>query len=174
MKLDITKGIQRNGIEMPFELSESFPEDSWNGDTVRFAEPVTFSGTYMISEETVIIRGIAETVIEGPCARCLETARMPVRTELSEAYVRDKGEEIIPLDEEQYRYQGHILDLYEAVRTALLLELPTQFLCKEDCKGLCPVCGTNLNYNTCSCQKDIPRRNPFSALAAMLNEDEEV
>ena len=174
MKLDITRGIQRNGIEVPFDLSESWNEDSWNGDVIRFAEPVTFSGTYMISDETVVIRGIAETVIEGPCARCLEMARMPVQAELSEAYVRDTGEEIIPLDEEQYRYQGHILDLYEAVRTAILLELPTRFLCKEDCKGLCPVCGINLNKNSCSCQKDIPRRNPFSALAAMRNEDGEV
>lgn len=174
MKLDITRGIQNKGIEVAFEFQEDWAEDSWNGDVVRFSAPVTVTGTYMLTDETVVIRGIAETVIEGPCARCLESAHMPVHAEIAEAFVRDSGETILPLDEEQYRYQGHILDLYEAVRTALLLELPTRFLCKEDCKGLCPVCGTNLNYNTCSCQKDLPRRNPFSALAAMLNEDEEV
>ena len=58
--------------------------------------------------------------------------------------------------------------------TALLLELPSRILCKEDCKGLCSQCGANLNDHECSCQKDLIRKNPFSALASLLNEDEEV
>ena len=71
-------------------------------------------------------------------------------------------------------YSGHVLELDEAVRTALLLEMPSRVLCKEDCRGLCCQCGADLNINECSCQKDLIRRNPFSALASLLNEDEEV
>ena len=56
----------------------------------------------------------------------------------------------------------------------ILLELPSRILCKEDCRGLCAQCGANLNVNACSCQKDLTSRNPFSALASLLNEDEEV
>jgi uncharacterized protein len=174
MKLDIVRGIQSKGIDVPFDLTDIWGEDTWNGDTIRYVQPVHFSGNFMINDETVVIRGIAETVIEGPCARCLEPARVNVSAEVAEAYVRDKGEEIDPFEEDQYRYKGHILDLDDAVRTALLLELPTRFLCQEECKGLCPVCGTNLNHNSCDCQKELPRRSPFSALADLLNEDEEV
>ena len=173
MKLDITKGIQRKGVDVPFELSDVWGEDHWNGDTISYVGPVSFSGTYMLADETVIVRGIARAVIESPCARCLAATETSVEAEVEEAFIRDKGEER-EADDDQYMYSGHVLELDEAVRTALLLEMPSRVLCKEDCRGLCDQCGANLNINECSCQKDLTHRNPFSALASLLNEDEEV
>ena len=173
MKLDITKGIQRKGVDVPFELSDVWGEDHWNGDTISYVGPVSFSGTYMLADETVIVRGIARAVIESPCARCLKPTETEIEAELDEAFIRDTGEEREE-DDDQYMYSGHVLELDEAVRTALLLELPSRILCKEDCLGLCDQCGADLNINACSCQKDLTRRNPFSALASLLNEDEEV
>ena len=173
MKLDITKGIQSKGYDVPFELADAWGEDHWNGDTVAYVRPVSFSGTYMLADETVIVRGIARAVIESPCARCLKPTETQVEAELDEAFIRDTGEEREE-DDDQYMYSGHVLELDEAVRTALLLELPSRILCKEDCLGLCDQCGADLNINACSCQKDLTRRNPFSALASLLNEDEEV
>ena len=173
MKLDITKGIQRKGFDVPFDLTDAWGEDHWNGDTIAYVRPVSFSGTYMLADETVIVRGIARAVIESPCARCLRPTETTVEAELDEAFIRDTGEER-EVDDDQYMYSGHVLELNEAVRTALLLELPSRILCKEDCLGLCDQCGADLNINACSCQKDLTRRNPFSALASLLNEDEEV
>ena len=173
MKLDITKGIQRKGIDVPFDLEDAWGEDHWNGDTIAYIRPVSFSGTYMLADETVIVRGIARAVIESPCARCLAATETSVEAEVEEAFIRDKGEER-EADDDQYMYSGHVLELDEAVRTALLLEMPSRVLCKEDCRGLCDQCGANLNINECSCQKDLTHRNPFSALASLLNEDEEV
>ena len=173
MKLDITKGIQRKGFDVPFELTDAWGEDHWNGDTVAYVRPVSFSGTYMLADETVIVRGIARAVIESPCARCLKPTETILEAELDEAFIRDLGEER-EADDDQYMYSGHVLELDEAVRTALLLEMPSRILCKEDCLGLCDQCGADLNINACSCQKDLTRRNPFSALASLLNEDEEV
>ena len=173
MKLDITKGIQRKGVDVPFELEDAWGGDHWNGDAITYVRPVSISGTYMLADETVIVRGVARAVIESPCARCLAPTQTAVEAELEEAFLRDKGEER-EADDDQYMYSGHVLELDEAVRTALLLELPSRILCKEDCRGLCDQCGANLNINECSCQKDLTRRNPFSALASLLNEDEEV
>ena len=173
MKLDITKGIQRKGVDVPFELEDVWGEDHWNGDTIAYIRPVSFSGTYMLADETVIVRGIARAVIESPCARCLAATETSVEAEVEEAFIRDKGEER-EADDDQYMYSGHVLELDEAVRTALLLEMPSRVLCKEDCRGLCDQCGANLNINECLCQKDLTHRNPFSALASLLNEDEEV
>ena len=173
MKLDITKGIQGKGVDVPFDLTDVWGEDHWNGDTLSFVSPVSFSGHYMLADETVIVRGEARAVVESPCARCLTPTKTEVTAEVEEAFVRDQGQEFDP-DDDQYRYTGHVLELDDAVRTALLLELPSRILCKEDCKGLCANCGANLNINACSCQKDLTSRNPFSALASLLNEDEEV
>ena len=173
MKLDITKGIQKKGVDVAFELEDVWGEDHWNGDTISYVRPVSLSGTYMLADETVIVRGIARAVIQSPCARCLKPTETIVEAELEEAFVRDKGEDTV-VEEDQYMYSGHVLELDEAVRTVLLLEVPSRVLCKEDCRGLCDQCGANLNINECSCQKDLTHRNPFSALASLLNEDEEV
>ena len=173
MKLDITRGIQRKGIDVPFDLVDAWGEDHWSGDTITFVRPVSFSGTYMLADETVLVRGVARAVIQSPCARCLKPTLTPVEAEIDEAFVRDKGQER-EADDDQYMYSGHVLELDEAVRTALLLELPSRILCKADCRGLCAQCGQDLNVQACSCQKDLIHRNPFSALASLLNEDEEV
>ena len=159
MKLDITKGIQKKGVDVPFELEDAWGEDHWNGDTIAYVGPVSLSGTYMLADETVLVRGEARAVIQSRCARCLTPTNTPVTAEV---------------EEDQYTYTGHVLELDDAVRTAVLLELPSRILCKEDCRGLCAQCGANLNVNACSCQKDLTSRNPFSALASLLNEDEEV
>lgn len=176
MKLDITKGIQKKGVDVAFELTDVWGEDHWNGDTIAYVRPVTLSGTYMLADETVIVRGFARAVVQSPCARCLKPTETMLEAEFEEAFIRDKGEysEALDVDDDQYMYTGHVLDLDEAVRTVLLLEMPSRILCKEDCRGMCCQCGADLNINECSCQKDLIRRNPFSALASLLNEDEEV
>ena len=173
MKLDITKGIQQKGSDVTFDLVDSWNEDRWNGDVIEYTAPVTLSGTYMLADETVIVRGIARAEITSPCARCLKPTATAVEAEVEEAFFRDI-DGTLEVEEDHYKYSGHVLELDDAVRTALLLELPSRVLCKEDCKGLCSQCGRDLNINECSCQKDLTHRNPFSALASLLNEDEEV
>ena len=71
MKLDITKGIQKKGVDVPFELEDAWGEDHWNGDTIAYVGPVSLSGTYMLADETVLVRGEARAVIQSRCARCL-------------------------------------------------------------------------------------------------------
>ena len=85
MKLDITRGIQRKGIDVPFDLVDAWGEDHWSGDTITFVRPVSFSGTYMLADETVLVRGVARAVIQSPCARCLKPTLTPVEAEIDEA-----------------------------------------------------------------------------------------
>lgn len=138
MKLDITKGIQRKGIDVPFDLEDNWGEDHWNGDAIAYVGPVSLSGTYMLADETVLVRGEARAVIQSPCARCLTPTNTSVTAEVDEAFIRDKGDGELDIDEDQYTYTGHVLELDDAVRTAILLELPSRILCKEDCRGCAP------------------------------------
>ena len=62
----------------------------------------------------------------------------------------------------------------DAIRDALTLELPLRVLCKEDCKGLCPKCGVNLNTGSCSCPKGTGKPTPFEALKSIVEQHEEV
>ena len=65
------------------------------------------------------------------------------------------------------------LDLAPLVTEDILLELPTRILCREDCKGLCPKCGTNLNESTCDCNQDAEVDSRLSVLLTLLDQDDE-
>ena len=81
-----------------------------------------------------------DTVLDGPCVRCLEDAGRAVTVDAREVDQPGGGEELSSpyLDEDQ-------LDVAGWARDALALALPAQIVCSDDCKGLCPVCGENLN-----------------------------
>ena len=95
---------------------------------------------------------------------------LKLNAEMDAQYAR----QINPEDPDLYSFEGSKADLTDAVRDALLLELPYRFLCSEDCKGLCPSCGVNLNLGSCTCQEGAEVTNPFSALKAIVQNNEEV
>ena len=131
MKLDITKGIQKKGAEVAFDLLEPWGEDTWNGDTIAYVRPVSFSGAYMLADETVIVRGIARARIESPCARCLEPAYTDVTAEVDEAFLRDMGEEREPLPGREMRTPADVMekgDLPAMLIAALVTIVPACLL----------------------------------------------
>ena len=81
-----------------------------------------------------------ETRLEGPCVRCLEDARQSFSVDAREVDQPGGGEEL----DSPYLDEGQ-LDVRAWARDALMLTLPAQVVCREDCKGLCAVCGENLN-----------------------------
>jgi uncharacterized protein len=93
------------------------------------------------------------------CARCVEPVAVPVEGEFDlifrpQAADAEAGERSITVDETEIGYYDESgLLLEDVVREQVLLSLPGRTLCKEDCKGLCPHCGQNLNNGTCSCEK---------------------
>jgi uncharacterized protein len=99
----------------------------------------------------VVVRGRVRGRFEQACRRCLEPVDVEVDEELGRLYREGEGaaaeesEDVLPLP------SGAELDLTEPVREQVLLGVPQFVYCREDCRGLCPVCGTNLNESTCDC-----------------------
>jgi uncharacterized protein len=87
------------------------------------------------------VRGSGVAHVVGPCVRCLETADLAVAVECVE-YVHEGETE--GDDDEPYT-RGGVIDLSSWVRDAIAEALPGRILCREDCRGLCPVCGADLN-----------------------------
>ena len=81
-----------------------------------------------------------EVGLSGPCMRCLEAARRRIAVDATEIDQRDGGDEL-----SSPYLEGDDLDLRAWARDALALALPPQILCGDDCRGLCGVCGANLN-----------------------------
>jgi uncharacterized protein len=87
----------------------------------------------------------------GECRRCLRPLEGELRCEVRELYRARTEREGPDADEETYPLEGDHLDLRSLVRDAVLLELPLAPLCRQDCLGLCPRCGADLNQGQCDC-----------------------
>ena len=105
----------------------------------------------------ILVRGTLNTEIEVTCSRCLNIFRCSLALNIEEEYfpvIDVVSGSSLDVPEEPGCFtidESHILDLTEAVRQYALLARPMKPLCREDCAGLCPGCGHNLNEEPCSC-----------------------
>lgn len=100
----------------------------------------------------VSVLGNLSFTIEAPCALCLEHVRLDISPDIRLILSpSDKIDDDEDLDHETYR--GEDVDLGDYLRELIAVSLPVKVLCREDCKGLCPECGVNLNRETCECGK---------------------
>ena len=109
--------------------------------------PMNVSGTSILQGDDVYVDGTLRCKIVGECARCLKQAVYDWEAEFSVVYA------VIRQDEDDYLYKNGLVDLTPAVDDVILTSMPTVIYCKEDCKGLCPICGKDLNESTCDCKK---------------------
>lgn len=100
----------------------------------------------------LMLRYRLRAVPELVCDRCLAPVKVPCEEEFSHVIVTETAD--CRQDAEYLLAPDAMLDLAEAVMTDLRLSLPTRVLCRPDCKGLCPVCGQDLNLGECSCGCD--------------------
>jgi uncharacterized protein len=124
--------------------------------------------------DDIRVVGKLDAAMEVGCARCLEPVRYPVERSFDLLYrplgVDRRAEEvsISEADTEIGYYEGEGLLLEDVLREQVLLASPVKLTCREDCKGLCPHCGTNLNLATCNCQQ--PSGDPrWAALSELKN-----
>jgi len=160
MRLDLGK------IRTPHERFERVyqPEAFAAGDDAdagfKVASPVTLAFEIFKDRSTFRLVGRTETTLELPCSRCLEPMTVPVDASFDLRYqphstnVGEGEREIEEDDLTTAFYQNDEIDLGQLMREQFYLALPMKPLCSGDCKGLCVVCGTNLNRGTCTCKRD--------------------
>ncbi|MCD4784981.1 MAG: DUF177 domain-containing protein [Candidatus Eremiobacteraeota bacterium] len=108
----------------------------------------------------ITIDGHIETHVSLTCSRCLESYRHHLQFDFFEEFLPEgspelgNGKDLEWEDLSRFTYTGDSIDVYELIRQNILAEVPMKPLCREDCKGLCTVCGENLNSESCSCSVD--------------------
>jgi uncharacterized protein len=109
------------------------------------------------TQRSILAKCQLSTAVELTCSRCLSLFQQPLTLNFEEEYLPtvDVVSGVpLPLSEESSTFTidgHHILDLMEAIRQYTLLTIPMKPLCREDCAGLCPNCGQNLNQGPCDC-----------------------
>jgi len=126
-------------------------------ERVSLTQPATVSGKVRLAGNEVFVNGHVETRAKIECDRCLRPVETPVNADFSLEYISGseyESSEVAELTEAEMSvsvFDGEALDVDEIVKEQVLLAVPTRMLCREDCKGICPECGTDRNTGDCSC-----------------------
>jgi len=129
----------------------------------------------MRTDRGILVKGTLHTKVGVTCSRCLGLFSCPLTLNIEEEYFPtvdvDSGARL-PLPDEPGSFainEQHVLDLAEAIRQYALMIIPMKPLCREDCAGLCPTCGHNLNQGACACPPKRPdsRWSELSELASV-------
>ena len=162
MRLDLREIVHVPGARRPFACE--LDAEGLDLPSVRaYKKPPFAEGT--VSNEAGILRltGSLSAEMTCICDRCGADFDSVKVTELDAVIVDEESED----HPEFFVLDGCELDMDELLSTCLLLDMETKFLCREDCKGLCPRCGKNLNEGPCGCRKEIDPR--FAVLEQLLD-----
>lgn len=108
-----------------------------------------------VSKGEVQIEGNCRIVCEVPCARCLKSVHLPMELTLEE-HVKESDIGDLEAAEEMPYMDGYQLDIDALLGNEIMINWPMKVLCKEDCKGICKVCGKDLNEGDCGCDSFVP------------------
>lgn len=170
----------------PIDFKEEFPPGAIElGEELRQISVLKSAGRAQLVEEhhgkhqviqDIRVKGNLSTRLEWACARCLEPVTLDVKRDFDLLY-RPLGADagraelsVTTAEAEVSYYEGEGLLLEDVLREQVLLAVPLKALCREDCKGLCPHCGKNLNSGECSCAEPVedPRWNALKEIRGKL------
>ena len=149
------------------EFAHVYQPDELNpvDERISLSGPATVGGKVRLAGNEVFVNGHVETRAQVECDRCLQPVETPVNTDFDLEYITGSEYEstgTAELTEEEMSvsvFDGKAIDVDEIVKEQVVLAVPTRMLCREDCKGICPECGTDRNTGDCNCTtKDIDPR----------------
>jgi DUF177 domain-containing protein len=126
-------------------------------ERVSLTQPATVSGKVRLAGNEVFVNGHVEARAQVECDRCLQPVETPVNADFALEYISGseyESSEAAELTETEMSvsvFDGKAIDVDEIVKEQILLAVPTRMLCREDCKGICPECGTDRNTGDCNC-----------------------
>ncbi|HVP66360.1 MAG TPA: DUF177 domain-containing protein [Anaeromyxobacteraceae bacterium] len=174
MRVNIDE-IKESGTERTWDVTREALDEAVAGDPAGYRAAEAAHVEAHLERLGRRVRLVARTGAEltALCGRCLAPVRVavPVAFELTMVPAEEADEEraarhekgdahrdgsFAPYDVDEETYRGKVIDLDPLVREQLLLALPRYPVCQENCKGLCPVCGQNLNEKDCGCERHVP------------------
>ena len=158
--------LDLNKIHAPRERYEKvYPSEAFSadGEAFRVVQPVSLAFDIVKDKQHFQLMGTVTTALELPCSRCLEPFTSPVDSQFDLRYQphahpagsgHEAEREIEEDDLSTAFYDNDEIDLGQLMGEQFYLSLPMKPLCRTDCRGLCPICGTNLNRGRCECKRD--------------------
>ena len=166
MRFDVRPILHAPGKRLTFQFSLDLSDVEFAGRH-PISRPVEVEGAVSNTADLLELELTARTTLDAVCDRCgkefLQDKIIPFHCLLAEELQNEDNDEIVLLEDGE-------VDAGDLARTAFILGMDTKTLCSEDCKGLCPRCGADLNLGPCSCGKET---DPRLAVLAKLLENRE-
>ncbi len=163
-------------LELPYEHDSFF----YLGNEYPISDKSEISITLTnIETGIVLVEGKFSITFSIPCDRCLQSVTVPLKVTFTHQIVSPEKENAAEmlneeaLEEEQCFVSGYQLDTDALINNEILINMPVKVLCREDCKGICPVCGRNLNEGECGCDSFVPDPR-MAAIKDIFNANKEV
>lgn len=150
MKINLNRLTKGEIDRQPFEFDYDLPLDGqFDSAGIIAATPIHIAGKVARIDSELILEMTLSGELTFQCSRCLDEVAVPVDRVCVKHLVKDMSDDL-----ETVSYEGYHLDLEETIIEEIVVSLPQQVLCQEDCKGLCSVCGANLNHGDCGCDRE--------------------
>lgn len=168
MKLNLERLAREPGAVLPFDCVLDLSREEWNGGR-PFHHGVHVMGKVRNMAGALTLSAELSGLLSLVCDRCAQPFErektVEYETLLAFELANGESDDIVLLDKD-----GD-LDLDGLMTEVFLLEMDTKNLCSEDCRGLCPGCGVDLNHEPCRCKKEIDPR--LAKLAQLLEKQED-
>lgn len=151
--ISISGILKEEGSSLDFQGEQILEDIEYQGESVGFFAPVKLKGTISNTNQILLAHISLEGCMELQCGACAGMYGHNIELSFEAVYKRFTD----PEDPDAFIYQNDRIDFKDAVLEYILLEMPTRKRCKEDCMGLCPGCGVDLNLDQCRCQSFEPR-----------------
>lgn len=155
MKIELKRTSE--DFSQKLHLEESPEVLKLEAEGATFEKPVKVELSVNKSQDQLVCRGKARTSVKLECSRCLNEYDQNISSELD--FVIDLAGNLDEMKSEEEGYfvadpSSTFFEIDDLLREAIILSLPLKPLCSEDCKGLCPICGIDLNRSQCGCVKE--------------------
>ena len=148
MKANIASILKNEGASMKISGTVEIGSFDFMGSSITFTSPVKAEGTILNIGGTIEISVLLTGEYATQCSRCGKNISQEFSSTLFESVEEN---DFSDADPECLSLSGSTLDFTGAIEACIFNNIPLKFLCSEECKGLCPVCGINLNENECNC-----------------------
>lgn len=164
MIINLSEVLKDYGGKIQISGDVSMEDVAFLGETFSFDAPLHIEGSITNNTKSLELQAEVTGSTGVHCARCTKPMTVPVEFSLREILVQD--EQAVSDDVDVIVFSGYSLDITEIVINNFLMQVPGKYLCREDCKGLCPKCGADRNAGDCGCAEDIDPR--WAALAEIM------
>lgn len=148
MKINVQDLLSDKLQSKHIELEVPFNSFEFEGNEFIVNRPVKITGELVKATEGIYFKGNLYAELKTQCSRCLEDVLYNLTVDFDEFYSSMS-------DDADYKIIENNIDIQRLIEDNIIMNVPLKPLCDEYCKGLCPICGTNLNKSNCACDNQV-------------------